>query len=742
MLRASMRPAVGRLAVLSICTALVAAVAPAAAKPPAPDAPGAIHTWAPADKHGFGTSHQLASHAYFTLRQASLSEIYFPDLSTPSFRGLQFAVTDGRTFLDRETVDDDPRHIEPVAPGVTARVEPQTGTLKFRQVTETRRWRLTKTWITDPERATVLGRIRFESLTRRPLRLYVLADPAPGDDGNEDRGTSGDGRLIAFDDAAASVVSAMPDLGESSSGYRGTASDPWKDLEADYRLSNYDATEPGNVVQAARAGVNGLGSQTMTLAIGFGRNASEAETAATGSLAGGFGAAEAGYDASWADYRASLKPPPASVASNPNLLRVYEQSLVVLAASEDKIRRGASIAAPNMPWIWGTLKLEPDRPEGAFSGPYHLVWPRDFYHVATAQQAAGDEEGADRLVDYLWRVQREDGSFWQNTRVDGTPKWTTQQLDETSLPVVLAWWLGRTSVEDWEHIEAAADYIAEEGPRTDQERWENQDGYSPNTIATEIAALICAADVARTNNEPEKADDYEALADSWAENVEAWTATTNGPYSPRPYYLRVTKDAEPDNGTKYNLGDNFDRPVDQREIVDNSFLQLVLFGIKAWDDQTVLNSLEVGDRASAYPLAVTTPSGTAWHRFTYDGYGEQANGDDWDLFFDNPQRQTRGRLWPLLAGERGEYELIAGRDALARTNLGTIANTANDGLMLPEQIWDDVPPPGEISGRGTRSATPLGWTHAQFVRLAWSIDAGEPIERPSIVACRYTRTDC
>ena len=63
--------------------------------------------------------------------------------------------------------------------------------------------------------------------------------------------------------------------------------------------------------------------------------------------------------------------------------------------------------------------------------------------------------------------------------------------------------------------------------------------------------------------------------------------------------------------------------------------------------------------------AVDTPSGAFWHRFTFDGYGEQADGGDWDLFFDNPARQTLGRAWPLLAGERGEYELLAGRDARA-----------------------------------------------------------------------------
>ncbi len=725
--------------------AIAVQVAPAAAKAPAPGAPGALHKWAPADKHGFGTAHQLASKAWFTLRQGSLSEIYYPNLSTPSFRGLQFAVSDGKGLLQRETVDDDPRHIEPLANGVTSRVESVPGSLEFRQVTQGTGWRLTKTWITDPARATVLARVRFESLTGRPLRLYVLADPAPGDDGEDDRGTSPDMQLVAYDDDAASAVAAKPAFGAATSGYRGTASDPWEDLKADGHLSNYDAVQPGNVVQGARTALNGKpGNQTMTLAIGFGPNAAGARAAASRSLAGGFAAAESTFKAGWAQYRGTLpEEVPASVGTT-RLRRIYEQSVLVLAASEDKTYRGASIAAPNMAWIWGTLTLEPDR----HSGPYHLVWPRDLYHVATAQKAAGDDAAALRLLNYLWSVQKPDGSWWQNTRVNRTKKWETEQMDQVSLPIVLAWWLGRKTATDWSHVRRAADYIMANGPDSGQERWENQSGWSPNTIATEIAGLICAADIARENGANGKAAAYEARADEWEQKVESWTATTNGPYAPRPYYLRVTKPVSdapgaqpnPDAGTRYELGDNFirgdDKTVDQREIVDNSFLGLVLFGVRAWNDQTVLNSLKVGDETSAYPLKVVTPSGPVWHRFTFDGYGEQANGNDWDLFFDNPQRQTRGRLWPLLTGERGEYELLAGGSA--DPYLNTIANTANDGLMLPEQVWDDQPPPGEKSGKGTRSATPLAWTHGQFIRLAHSIDAGEPIERPSIVACRYT----
>jgi glucoamylase len=404
---------------------------------------------------------------------------------------------------------------------------------------------------------------------------------------------------------------------------------------------------------------------------------------------------------------------------------------MVLAASEDKVHRGASIAAPSMPWVWGTLTLD----DKEISGPYHLVWPRDFYHVATAQKAAGDDAASLRLLEYLWRVQKRDGSWWQNTRVNGRKFWTSLQMDEVALPIVLAWWLGRTGDVDWRHIEPAADFIVKNGPKTTQERWENQEGWSPNTIATEIAGLICAAAVAREHGATRKAARYERTADRWQRRVERWTATTNGPYSPRPYYLRVTKDASPDKGTRYELGDNRTEEVDQREIVDNSFLGLVLFGVKPWNDPTVLNSLAVGDAQ----LAVDTPSGRIWRRFSFDGYGEQADGGDWNIF-KTPEGQTFGRAWPLLAGERGEYELIAGGDA--SPHLRTIAGTANDGLMLPEQVWDGRPPLGEPGGKGTRSATPLAWTHAQFVRLAWSIAAGKPIERPAIVACRYTQQEC
>jgi glucoamylase len=700
------------------------AFAPAAlAKPPAPGAPGTKHTWAPADKHGFGTAVKPHSNVWFTLRQAELTEAYYPDLGTPSLRSLEFVVTDG-TFVDRET-----------APGVRSRVK-SMGALTYRQTTSTSRWVLEKTWIADPSRPTVLGRVRFRSLTGTPLRVYALVDPAPGDDGNDDFGTSLPASLAAHDDTVASIVAARPALSQTTSGYAGGASDPWTDLKGDGDLdAQYDATSPGNVVQAALTPLTGAaGHRSMVLAIGFGADPAAANHRAATSLAKRFDRTLARYAMGWVSYLTKLRQPPKSVRKSPALSKLYRQSLLVLAASEDKQNRGASVASPTMPWTWGTLTIE----KTESSGPYHLVWPRDLYHVATAQKIAGDGAASNRLLDFLWRVQKPDGSFWQNTEVNGPEHWKTEQLDETALPIVLSWWLKRRGAADWTHVRAAADYIVANGPESDQERWENQNGWSPNTIGAEIAGLICAADIASRNGDTIRAQNYQAKADDFQKNVQAWTATTNGPYSPNPYYLRITKDGNPNDGSTYDVGDNHTPLVDERQVVDQSFLGLVLFGAKRADDPVVRNSLAVGDKV----LKANTANGPVWHRFTFDGYGETATGGDWDLF-PTKANQTMGRVWPILTGERGEYALLAGRKATRY--LRTMGRTANDGLMLPEQVWDGRPPtgqPGAASGEGTRSATPLAWTHGQFIRLAWSISRGRPVERPCIVARRYKTGGC
>ena len=183
-------------------------------------------------------------------------------------------------------------------------MRPQPGSLTFRQTTQTARWRLVKTWVTDPARPTVLAKVRFESLTGRPLQVYLLADPAPGDDGNDDHGSAQDSALLAWDDTAASAVVAEPRLQQPTSGYAGSASDPRRDLAADKSLDGrFTAATPGNVVQGARTRLTGRrGHRKMTLAIGFGDDTPAARRAAQRSLGAGFGDKAADYAAGWSRY--------------------------------------------------------------------------------------------------------------------------------------------------------------------------------------------------------------------------------------------------------------------------------------------------------------------------------------------------------------------------------------------------------------------------------------------------------
>ncbi len=131
--------------------------------------------------------------------------------------------------------------------------------------------------------------------------------------------------------------------------------------------------------------------------------------------------------------------------------------------------------------------------------------------------------------------------------------------------------------------------------------------------------------------------------------------------------------------------------------------------------------------------AVTAPNGDVyWHRYNHDSYGEsQDDGTGWPA----GHGHQAGRAWPLLSGERGEYELAAGRPAT--TELQAMADSGNGGYLIPEQVWDRANAFGFTFGQATGSAAPLAWAEAQYVRLAQSITAGRPVERPSVVVSRY-----
>jgi glucoamylase len=467
----------------------------------------------------------LDSKVRHTLEQGELTEVYYPDLGTPSIRDMQLVVTDGRTFADRER--DDTKHEVQLV---------DRRSLTYRQIDTAKSgaYRIVKTCVSDPGRSTLLVDVRFQSLTGKPYKVYALLDPALSNDGNDDSGTARRGTLLTQDAKAGSALIASTSLGRTSTGYL-DASDGWTDLRDDFTMDwTYRSSPNGNVVQTAQTGLDGVRHRHLQLALGLGADSGAALANARTSMKRGFRTVARAYAAGWHRYLGSLNAPPASAAPyGPE----YDVSLMTLAAHEDKTHRGAFIASPTMPWSWGTGFEQPT------SGVYHAVWSRDLYQIVTAMMAAGDRGAAERALTFVFEHQQKpDGSVWQNTYVDGTPHWTNVQMDEVAFPIVLAWQLGRDDADTYsKHVKPAADYIVANGPRTNQDRWENQDGWSPGTIGAEIAGLVTAADLARKAGAPDDAARYEATADDWQRNVEKWTATTNGPYSTGPYYLRLTR---------------------------------------------------------------------------------------------------------------------------------------------------------------------------------------------------------
>ena len=341
---------------------------------------------------------------------------------------------------------------------------------------------------------------------------------------------------------------------------------------------------------------------------------------------------------------------------------------MVLAAHEDKTYRGAFIASPTMPWAWGTGFELPK------SGVYHAVWSRDLYQIVTGMMAAGDRGAAERALSFVFdKQQRPDGSIRQNTFVDGTPHWDGTQQDEVAFPIVLAWQLQPRRRADLRPARQAGGRLARRGPGPQTRH--GPLGEPGRLVAGHDRFGDRRADLRRRPRAPERRRRERRAPTrrpptTWQKSVESWTATTNGPYSDKPYYLRLTKDANPNDGSTYSIGDSGPSAADERTVVDPSFLELVRLGVKTPDDPTILNTIAVVDQQ----LAVDTPNGRFWHRANFDGYGEQLDGKPWDSFPAGHPRHAagaHGRSSPASAASTtwpagGTAERPAGRDGRRR----------------------------------------------------------------------------
>jgi glucoamylase len=687
----------------------------------APGAPGHDAHWPNAAKNGFGTANALASKVWFTLNNGVMTEVFYPTLDAPNVQTLQLVVVQGSNI---QTESEDTIHRIEV-------LDPQA--LSFRQVNTAQngKYTITKTYVTDPERSSVLIDVAFQWNENGPCQcsLYVYYDPSLNNSGMHDSAWINGNWLIAADgDKASALTVSGAHLVDGTNGYLGT-SDGLTQLRSAGKIRRHLRAIDGNVVQMARVQLpnqvsthhftNGV-TRRFTIVLAFGRNPDEAMRTGQASARKGFQAAEVEYQRGWRDYVKTLR------RVEPEHQRQFDMAATVLKALEDKTYRGAMIASPSVPWGGG-----PNANEPTISG-YHAVWSRDLYHVGTAFLAMGDRASANRALDYLFNVQQKaDGSFPQNSWVDGRAIGGGLQMDQVAFPIILAYQLQRHDRKSWrKHIKPAADFIFSRGPGTEQDRWEEKPGYSPSTIAAEIAGLVCAAHIASLNKDRKSAAKYRTKADDWFRNLDRWTVTTTGRYGDRNYYLRLSDDEDPNDGTKIEInsgGGSFD----EREIMDMGFLELVRLGIKPASDPSIRSSLSIADEL----IGKQTPQGYAWYRYNHDSYGERPDGGLYD------GRTGIGRLWTLLSGERGEYELARGNRVGARQHLDAMMRFANEGMMLSEQVWDrsESPRPDLRFGAGTGSATPLAWSMAQFIRLAINLQIGHNGETPAVVAARYAK---
>jgi glucoamylase len=695
--------------------------------------------WTSSVKDAVGTAYAASSRIWFTCSHGILNEIYHPTIDRAQVRDMEFLITDGETFAHEEKRDLLSRfeYIHPEALGV-----------HYTNCDPEGRYALAKDIICDPHHSVVLTHVRLtghaELLPR--LKIYALLAPHLNGGGANNSARvvdiAGHRAFLAWKDGWSLTLASSCGFSRMSCGFVGV-SDGWRDIMDDFKMDwQFGSATNGNV---AVLGELDLAKQLQhcdgpeaavefTVAIGIGGGHHTAAQKTMNALAVPFAESRKRYIDQWR--RAAV--PDWLARQSRDGGRLMRASHNVLLAHEDKTFSGAFVASASIPW--GQIKGDDDL------GGYHLVWTRDMVQTASAMLACGRAETARRALVYLACTQQQDGGFAQNFWIDGTPYWSGKQLDEVAFPIILAWRLwkagGLGDLNIFPFVERAAGCLVRNAPITHQERWEENAGYSPSTLAAVISGLICAAEMARAHDSDELGQFLEEYAD-WIEgHLEDWTVTNNGVLHPEitRHYMRIRP---PECGENYahegcgkehihiaNRPQGAQSEFEAREIIDAGFLELVRYGVRRAGDPLMVDSLKVVDRV----LRRALPQGPGWLRYNNDGYGQRPDGGPFDGW-------GQGRVWPLLTGERAHYELAAGRDIAPL--IETYEKFATCGQMLPEQVWDEPNRPERRLrlGQPAGSAVPLVWAHAEYLKLLRSAVDGKVFDRIDPVYARYSERD-
>jgi glucoamylase len=691
----------------------------------APGGPGIEPRWTRGTKLAVGTAYSTSSRVWYTLDHGCVTEVYYPTIDSPQIRDLQFLVTDGETFFhdERRNFIGEIDCVSKAALGFDVINREKEG-----------RYSIHKTILGDPHQNSLLVNTRLDApadLLPR-LKMYVLCAPHLEIGGWHNNGEilrwDGGTVLVSYKGSTWLAIAATVPFSAASCGYVGI-NDGWTDLADNYRLDwQYDAALDGNIALTGELDLSK--GPSFTLGMAFGTTRHNALSTLAQSLSIPFEHNRDAFIRQWERTSKRFSLPEGAQDS-----ALFERSVNLLLAHEDKTYPGAMIASLSIPW--GDEKSDEE------IGGYHLVWTRDLVKSVAGLLAVGDLATPLRALIYLAVSQRDDGAFYQNFWIDGRPYWTGIQLDEVAFPVILAWRLWKLDAlgnfDPYSMVRRACAFLIREGPVTAQDRWEEASGYSPSTLAAHIAALICGAEFLEDRGDKSSAEFVRDYSDFLESHIERWTVTTQGALVPgiTRHYIRINPgvihqcvDEDPNCGTitlsNQAPGNRYEYPANM--IVDAGFLELVRFGIRGSEDPVIQDSLRVVDAV----LKVDTPAGPVWHRYNHDGFGQRDDGtsyNGWGI----------GRAWPMLTAERGIYEIAAGHDP--EPYIRALENFAGGIGLIPEQVWDapDLPERHFVFGGETGAAMPLLWAHSEYVKLCRSAADGKNSELIEPVYDRYVR---
>ncbi len=697
-----------------------------------PGYPGICPRWTSSAKIGVGTAMSSDNNVWFTISHGIINEVYYPRFDIANIRDLGLLITNGQDFFSEEKRHAD-HDYELIEDGIPA--------YRITNTCIKKRYQIKKLVYCDPRKHVLLQEIEFIPLVGKieDYQLYALLAPHILNAGWHNSCWAGDykGYPMFFavgerSPLCLAFASDKPFL-HTSCGYVGY-SDAWQDISKNKRMTQfYHEARDGNVSACGEIDLKACNGK-FTLALGFGMRYEAAGFQVRASFIRNKGEILQEYIQQW---RAVQKPCHDIVCvHDKQASRLFRMSTMVLRVHAGKHHNGSLIASLSIPW--GVEKSDNE------IGGYHLIWPRDQVLTAYAFIAAEDYVSARQVLHFLMTTQESSGRWPQCMWEDGGGYWNAMQLDEVALPILLADRLKQENqldlLDPYKMIADAASFIIKNGPITAQDRWEETSGYTPATIAAQIAALLAAADFFEEKGKDPEAQYLREIADWWNDSIERWLYVKDTDLAKsnhiEGYYVRVcpchnNKDCIPeDKIILINNRADGENLYSYTNIISVDALALVRFGLRSANDPHILNTVKVIDHL----LKTETVRGPVWHRYNEDGYGEKSDGSPFDGI-------GIGRGWPLLTGERAHYEIAKGELAEATRLCHVMADFSGVGGLFPEQVWDstDIPEKSLYNGHSTGSAKPLVWAHGEYLTLLRSIKENKIFAMPSQTEERYLK---